>query len=65
MSQCGCEGSCPVCTIGEVDNHKCNKCGADFCPKCHGTVRPSIMPCQCSDNTMESLMRQYEETFTD
>ena len=23
-SGCGCEGSCPVCRLGEVENHKCD-----------------------------------------
>lgn len=38
MSDCGCEGSCPVCRIGEVDDHECDSCGVVFCPKCHGVA---------------------------
>lgn len=56
MSNCGCEGSCPVCRIGEVDDHKCDHCGAKFCPKCHGILNPEgkgttppldVLPCRC------------------
>ena len=36
MSDCGCEGSCPVCRVGEVDNHECDRCGTKFCATCHG-----------------------------
>ena len=42
---CGCEGSCPRCRIGEVDNHHCGSCGAHFCPKCHGVLsQPRVIP---------------------
>ena len=50
MSDCGCEGSCPVCRIGEVDNHKCDTCGAKFCPRCHGiknSKSDNINSCKC------------------
>jgi hypothetical protein len=48
---CGCEGSCPVCRIGEVANHECNRCHAKFCPKCHGitndTKSENVLFCKC------------------
>jgi len=54
MSNCGCEGSCPICRIGEVDDHKCDSCGAKFCPKCHGSTNrkfsPNVKPCSCKDS---------------
>jgi hypothetical protein len=63
MSNCGCEGSCPICLLGEVDDHKCNKCGAVFCPKCHGLLpigrvasvhtALNVLPCSCKVRTWE------------
>jgi len=54
MSDCGCEGSCPVCRIGEVDDHKCGRCGVEFCPKCHGITNgiesENVLPCKCEKN---------------
>lgn len=51
LPDCGCEGSCPVCRIGEVDDHKCNRCGAKFCPKCHGIINnvrsENVLACKC------------------
>jgi hypothetical protein len=56
MSDCGCEGSCPVCSIGEVDDHRCDSCGSKFCPECHGVISPegrgtvpslNVSPCRC------------------
>lgn len=51
MSNCGCEGSCPVCRIGEVDYHICDYCKAEFCPKCHGITNyvrsENVLPCNC------------------
>ena len=51
---CGCEGSCPVCRIGEVTKHKCNSCGVEFCPECHGIKNnvqsENVLPCQCKSN---------------
>jgi hypothetical protein len=44
MSNCGCEGSCPICRTGEVDNHTCNACKANFCPTCHGIASMPINP---------------------
>ena len=51
---CGCEGSCPICRFGEVDNHKCDKCGTEFCPVCHGTLKKllkylpqNVIECKC------------------
>lgn len=35
----GCEGSCPICRIGEVSDHKCNRCDTRFCEKCHGILK--------------------------
>ena len=51
---CGCEGSCPVCRTGEVDDHKCNRCGAEFCSKCHGIANDvkseNVLPCKCESD---------------
>lgn len=51
MSKCSCEGVCPVCRIGEVSDHKCNRCKAKFCPKCHGIINgiksENVNPCKC------------------
>jgi hypothetical protein len=55
MSNCGCEGSCPICRIREVDNHKCNKCFVIFCPFCHGirvwgTLKNNnVADCKCRE----------------
>lgn len=50
-SECSCDGSCPVCRIGEVENHKCNRCRFEFCPVCHGTMSEykaeNVLPCRC------------------
>lgn len=58
MSNCGCEGSCPICRLGEVDNHKCGHCNVEFCPTCHGYIigtlryyRAIINPCTCEGET--------------
>jgi len=52
MSNCGCEGSCPACRTGEVDDHKCYYCGVEFCPKCHGITNniesENVLPCKCA-----------------
>ena len=49
---CGCEGSCPACRSGEVENHKCNRCGREFCSNCHGiksgAPSASILSCSCT-----------------
>jgi len=54
---CGCEGSCPICRLGEVDNHKCNNCETEFCPVCHGTLKElprwlprNVIECECEEN---------------
>lgn len=53
-TNCGCEGSCPVCRLGEVHGHKCNRCGAEFCPKCHSIANDvkseNVEQCQCENN---------------
>jgi len=52
-TECGCEGSCPICRHGEVDNHVCDRCRTQYCFVCHGitssTQFPSsgIPPCSC------------------
>lgn len=55
----GCAGSCPVCHIGEVSDHKCSRCGTTFCPVCHGTKkdRPSknVLPCRCKEQKVEPM----------
>jgi len=67
MSNCGCEGSCPVCRVGEVDDHKCADCGAEFCPKCHGTkgkiTSDSVMPCKCKRRKVEDKMPHMPMTL--
>ena len=65
MSSCGCEGSCPVCRLGEVDNHGCNRCGAKFCPKCHGVINKvseNVLLCRCERRTMtqEGMPMEFE-----
>lgn len=54
MSKCGCEGSCPICRLGEVNNHKCDRCKTEFCNHCHGIAKDSptkindyIKNCEC------------------
>jgi len=60
MSDCGCEGSCPVCRLGEVDDHKCNYCEVEFCLECHGIINEvkseNVLPCKCKkgDTTIDS-----------
>lgn len=47
----GCEGSCPVCRIGEVANHKCGACKVEFCSNCHGIINDvkseNVLACKC------------------
>jgi len=61
---CGCEGSCPVCLVGEVEHHRCDTCRARFCPDCHGiAVAPAcipledaelrVAPCGCAARRLE------------
>lgn len=66
-SSCGCEGSCPSCRLGEVEDHQCNLCGYIFCPNCHGVKKdtaiskifPNIEPCSCaSDELTEADFRE-------
>ncbi len=33
---CRCEGSCPACILGEVEEHECNRCKRTFCSRCYG-----------------------------
>jgi hypothetical protein len=52
--KCGCEGSCPVCRLGEVGNHKCDNCKTEFCPQCHGikytrVIGAQVLPCRCGE----------------
>ncbi len=61
MSDCGCEGSCPVCWLGEVDNHKCDRCGAEICPKCHGLKNmwsPNLERCLCKGKEVEMRLSE-------
>ena len=63
MSECGCDGSCPVCRIGEVDEHKCDNCKTEFCQKCHGILKTSpliqymrtanVKPCKCAGKKLK------------
>lgn len=57
MTYCGCEGSCPVCRIGEVDDYKCNICGVVFCPVCHGITNkfsPNVVKCSCKKDKLSN-----------
>jgi len=75
MSDCGCEGSCPICQLGEVDDHRCDCCKTIFCPHCHGVVNlGSEAPtagwqrCQCppvSDRSLKSLNAQLEPLYAE
>ncbi len=54
---CGCEGSCPVCSFGDVEDHKCVTCMTEFCPKCHGiskalqaTAYDQVARCHCGES---------------
>ena len=64
MSECGCEGSCPVCRKGEVENHKCNRCLFEFCPVCHGTMpkykSENVSPCLCPRNVFAHLWELFK-----
>jgi len=55
------ELSCPVCELGRVDSHRffksgltsaiCDRCGAEFCLKCHGLKnRISLNVSMCQYN---------------
>lgn len=52
---CECEGSCPCCLLGEVENHKCNRCRREYCEKCHGIKLgmscPDIGDCNCGNKS--------------
>ena len=43
MSNCGCEGSCLICYLGEVGDHKCDRCGVEFRPRCHGVTKWGVV----------------------
>lgn len=62
--KCSCEGSCPVCRIGTVENHKCNRCRFEFCPACHGTMpkykAKNVLPCLCRQNIFVYLWELFE-----
>jgi hypothetical protein len=65
-TSCGCEGSCPVCRIGEVENHKCDSCKAEFCPKCHGVANgiksENVSPCKCKKiHAIATMPKVYRE----
>ncbi len=62
ISNYDCEGSCPVCRIGEVDNHRCSRCEVEFCPDCYGIANKikseNVLPCTCKkkeDRDAETL----------
>lgn len=73
MSECGCEGSCPICRLGEVDDHRCDRCKTLFCPHCHGVINlgseaPTVgwQRCQCppvSDRNLKSLQQRLEPLY--
>lgn len=51
MARCHCEGTCPACRKGEVEDHKCDRCNREFCPDCHGVLtgepNENVDPCSC------------------
>ena len=60
MSDCGCEGSCPICRVGEIENHKCDKCSALICCHCHGVINKisenlSICDCRSYQKVIELI----------
>ena len=64
---CSCEGSCPCCFTGEVENHKCNNCKREFCNVCHGiksgNSHHNVLACNC-DKPKKLVVDQgrvYEE----
>lgn len=68
MSNCGCEGSCPICRIGEVDNHKCDFCKTEFCPECHGVVvkkikSENVLPCECKSHQTKTYRERVSVRF--
>jgi len=53
---CGCEGSCPVCQLGEIRDHLCETCMTEFCSNCHGikkaiqaTAYDQVQRCRCGE----------------
>lgn len=57
MMRCRCEGSCPECRLGEVENHQCKRCGRKFCSTCHGVSSGSavnVEPCKCQKLTVNN-----------
>jgi len=49
------QGSCPVCTLGEIESNDkpvCSKCGREFCTKCggvrNGAVSTKVLSCSCT-----------------
>lgn len=64
---CSCEGSCPCCFVGEVENHKCGNCKREFCSVCHGiksgNPHHNVLTCSC-DKPKKLIIDQgrvYEE----
>jgi len=55
---CLCEGSCPCCFFGEVENHKCNRCKREFCNVCHGiksgNSHHNVLACDCATKNTQS-----------
>jgi hypothetical protein len=72
MSNCGCEGSCPICRTGEVDDHECDNCKAQLCPTCHGIKTlprdpwkqmafAAVEPCSCGEKKDEKVEKTHDE----
>lgn len=66
---CSCEGSCPCCFVGEVENHKCNHCKREFCNVCHGiksgNSHHNVLACNCSQEKPKVKMVTKKVVTTD
>jgi len=63
-----CDGICPCCRFGEVENHKCNRCGREFCEKCHGLKSGrdylNIRDCNCKQSFTTSISQFVRDDET-
>jgi len=50
MTRCWCEGRCAICDTGDVMNHLCDHCEAEYCSYCHGVINDHsgiLDVCEC------------------
>jgi hypothetical protein len=44
--------------MGEVVDHRCGRCGCEYCPKCHGIKRgpnsANVLRCTCEGAVMSN-----------